>query len=392
MDAKFDTIVIGLGAMGSASVYQLAKRQKRVLGIDQFQPPHDFGSTHGENRIIRQAIGEGEQYVPLVLRSYELWRDLETRIGKALLTTTGGLILEPETSEIVAHGRHNFLAQTISCAEKFSIRHAIFDTQELKRRFPQFTLNNELGYFEYETGYLRPELCVEAQLQLAKDLGATLNMNERVKAIEVNGNAAVSVTTDRAIYHAEKLVMTAGPWIAQFLPPEHADVFKVYRQVMYWFRIKDGAEATFAPGRFPIFIWITDKGGDFAFYGFPTLDGKTIKVAGEQYAESTSPEKVARTISEEETKTAYENYIRGRFPGVSSLCERAAPCLYTTTPDSHFVIDFYPGNERVVIASPCSGHGFKHSAAIGEIVSELVTTGKSHIDIAGFRLNRFDVA
>jgi len=176
------------------------------------------------------------------------------------------------------------------------------------------------------------------------------------------------------------------------LPPEHADVFKVYRQVMYWFRIKDGAEATFAPGRFPIFIWITDKGGDFAFYGFPTLDGKTIKVAGEQYAESTSPEKVARTISEEETKTAYENYIRGRFPGVSSLCERAAPCLYTTTPDSHFVIDFYPGNERVVIASPCSGHGFKHSAAIGEIVSELVTTGKSRIDIAGFRLNRFDVA
>jgi sarcosine oxidase len=389
MKGKFDTIVIGLGAMGSASVYRLAERRNSVLGIDQFRVPHDYGSTHGESRIIRQAIGEGEQYMPLVLRSYELWRDLEKETGQRLLKTTGGLIMEPEKSDIIAHGRHNFLAQTISCANKFRIRHEILETKEIKARFPQFALTNELGYFEYDTGYLRPELCVEAQLHLAKSYGAKIQMNEKVTSITPTTNSGITVTTDRSVYEAEKLVLSAGPWVAQFLPPEYADIFKVYRQVMYWFKIKDDARPRFSPKRFPIFIWIFEKGGDFGFYGFPTLDGKTIKIAGEQYSVSTSPGDVERIISKEETGAAYSRYVQDRFPGLSDICETAVSCLYTTTPDSHFVIDFYPGNDRIIIASPCSGHGFKHSAAIGEVISELVTMGKSKIDINSFRLDRF---
>jgi sarcosine oxidase len=386
---SFDTIVVGLGAMGSASVYQLAKRHNRVLGIDQFSVPHDYGSTHGESRIIRQAIGEGERYVPLVLRSYELWRALEKETGQTLLTTTGGLILEPKKSAVLAHGRHNFLAQTIGCAKKFNIRHTILETKEIRKRFPQFVLTDELGYYEYETGYLRPELCVQAQLQLAKNYGATIRLNEKVTSIAPHGSSAITVVTDRSTYTAEKLVLSAGAWLAGFLPAEYGEIFKVYRQVMYWFRIKEGAQGTFARGRFPIFIWIFEKGGDFAFYGFPTFDGVTLKIAGEQYSESTSAQSVERTISKEEIGLAYSSYVRDRFHGLTAVCERAATCLYTTTPDSHFVIDFYPGNDRIVIASPCSGHGFKHSAAIGEVVCELVSLGKSKIAIDGFRIDRF---
>jgi sarcosine oxidase len=385
----FDTIVVGLGAMGSASVYQLAKRNNRVLGIDQFSVPHDYGSTHGESRIIRQAIGEGEGYVPLVLRSYELWRALEQETGQTLLTATGGLILEPEKSAVVAHGRHNFLAQTIACAKKYNIRHNILETKEIKKRFPQFILTNELGYYEYETGYLRPELCVQAQLQLAKNYGATIRLNEKVTSIIPHGNSAITVVTDRSTYTAEKLVLSAGAWLAGFLPAEYGEIFKVYRQVMHWFTIEEDARATFAPGRFPIFIWIFDKGGDFAFYGFPSLDGITLKIAGEQYSKSTSAESVDRTIGKEENALAYLNYVQDRLHGLTDACDRAATCLYTTTPDSHFVIDFYPGNDRIVIASPCSGHGFKHSAAIGEIICELVTLGKSKIPIDKFRIDRF---
>jgi len=386
---SFDTIVVGLGAMGSASVYQLAKRHNRVLGIDQFSVPHDYGSTHGESRIIRQAIGEGEQYVPLVLRSYELWRGLEKEIGQTLLTTTGGLILEPEKSATLAHGRHNFLAQTIACAKKFNIRHSILDTKEIGKRFPQFVLTDELGYYEYETGYLRPELCVQAQLQLAKNYGATIRLNEKVLSIAPRGNFAVTVVTDRSTYTAEKLVLSAGAWLADFLPAEYGEIFKVYRQVMHWFRIKEGAQAAFISESFPIFIWIFDKGGDFAFYGFPTLDGVTLKIAGEQYREATSAQSVERNVSAEENGRAYASYVQDRFHGLTAVCDRAAACLYTTTPDSHFVIDFYPGNDRILIVSPCSGHGFKHSAAIGEVVGELVTLGKSKIAIDGFRMDRF---
>ncbi len=388
MKNRFDTIVLGLGAMGSATVYQLAKRGNRVLGIDQFSPPHNYGSTHGESRIIRQAIGEGEAYTPLVLRSYELWREIERETGKALLTVTGGLVLETQQSASTMHGRRNFFDQTIGCAEKFQIPHEILESKDLKKRYAQFAVTNERGYFEYGAGYLRPELCVEAHLSLARHLGATLKINERVLAADPHGSS-ITVKTDRTVYQADRLVMAAGPWIGQFLKPAHAQFFKVYRQVMYWFRINDGSQSAFSPKTFPIFIWAFEKGGHIGFYGFPTLDGKSIKVATEQYASVTSAHEVDRAICAEEEQSMYKNYLHGRFPGVSNRCEAAVSCLYTTTPDANFVIDFYPGNDRIVIASPCSGHGFKHSAAIGEILSELILDGKSKIDVSSFSMRRF---
>ena len=386
---KFDTIVCGLGAMGSAAVYQLAKRGNKVLGVDRFSPPHANGSSHGESRIIRQALGEGEEYVPLVLRSYELWREIEKATGRELLTITGGLTLESQKSEAVMHGRRDFLDQAIRCAEKFAIRHEILETADIRKHYPQFAVIDERACFEYETGFLRPELCIEAQLHLARQHGAVVQIDETIVSVESLADSGVTVKTSRGTYSAEKVIITAGPWIARFLPQAYAHLFKVHRQVMYWFDIKEDCRSTFAPPGFPIFIWIFAKAGEFGFYGFPTLDGKTIKIATEQFTAITDPDHVGRAVTMEEEQSMYKNYVRGRLPGLSDRCRNAATCLYTTTPDSNFVIDVHPDNNRIIIASPCSGHGFKHAAAIGEALAEQVIDGKSQIDISSFSMKRF---
>ena len=391
MQNDVNTIILGLGAMGSAAIYQLAKRGHRVLGIDQFSPPHPYGSSHGETRIIRQAIGEGQEYVPLVLRSYELWREIEREAGKELLVVTGGLILEGQQTNSMMHGRRNFLARTVQCATRFNIRHEILETQDIRKRYPQFAVTKEFGYFEYETGYLRPELCIQAQLHLAKRHGAKLRTNEKVLSIKTDGfSQGVGVKTDRAVYHADKLIIAAGPWVTQFLEPSLAQHFKVYRQAMFWFKIQDDLQTQFLPGKLPIFIWVFENGGENMFYGFPSLDGKTIKIASEQYANVTTPEQVDREITDEEKGTMYKNYLLGRLSGIANACDQVASCLYTTTPDFNFVIDFSPGQPQIIIASPCSGHGFKHSAAIGEVLAELIIEGKSKLDISSFGIDRFN--
>jgi sarcosine oxidase len=386
---KFRTIVCGLGAMGSAAVYQLAKRGDKVLGLDRCSPPHANGSSHGESRIIRQAIGEGEEYVPLVLRSYELWREIENDTGRELLTITSGLTLESQNSEGVMHGRRDFLDQAIRCADKFNIRHEILETADIRKRFPQFAVTDERAYFEYETGFLRPELCIETQLYLARKHGAVVQTDEPVVSVESRGDSGVTVNTSRSRYSAEKVIIAAGPWVNRFLPPAYAHLFKVSRQVMYWFDIREDYRTTFAPPGFPIFIWIFAKGGEFGFYGFPTLDGKTIKIATEQFTAIINPDHVQRTVSMEEEQSMYKDYVQGRLLGISDRCGTAASCLYTVTPDSNFVIDVHPDNDRIMIASPCSGHGFKHSAAIGEALAEQVIDGKSKIDISSFSMKRF---
>ena len=377
--------------MGSAAVYQLAKRGNQVLGLDRFSPPHAHGSSHGESRIIRQAIGEGEEYVPWVLRSYELWREIENKTGTDLLAITGGLTLESQSSEAVMHGRHDFLDQAIRCAEKFDIRHEILETADIRKRYPQFAVTDERAYFEAETGFLRPELCIEAQLHLARKHGAVVQTDEPVVSIESSGGSEVMVKTSRAVYHAEKVIITAGPWISRFLPPAYADLFKVSRQVMYWFDIREGCRPAFAAPGFPIFIWLFGTGRQFGFYGFPSLDGKTIKIATEQFTANTDPDHVQRAVSSDEQQSMYKDYVQGRLPEISNRCGAAASCLYTTTADSNFVIDVHPDNDRIIIASPCSGHGFKHSAAIGEALAEQVIDGKSQIDISSFSMKRFKV-
>jgi sarcosine oxidase len=392
MPKPYDVIVLGLGAMGSASVYQLAKKGSRVLGIDQFSPPHSFGSSHGETRVIRQAIGEGAEYVPLVLRSYELWRQIEASTGRNLLHATGGLIMAKSGSRTPIHGAMGFLNQTATIAKAFGIRHSLLSATDIKSQFPQFSLaGDEEGYYEPEMGYLRPELCVHSQLVLAEQAGAMIRRNEKVlDVIPAAGEVCVKTTVGQ--YTAGRVVIAAGSWIARFLGIEWAGYFKVYRQTLYWFDLRDPVES-YVPGRFPVFIWELGRQRDDFVYGFPAIDGRAggIKVASEQHVSETDADLVDRTVTDQETDTMYRRYVRDRLPGLSAKCLKAVACLYTSTPDSGFVIDDHPSYPNILIVSPCSGHGFKHSAAIGEVVAELITAGRSRIDVGKFKLNRFSV-
>ncbi len=384
---RYDSVVLGLGAMGSAALYQLAKRGRKVLGLDQFSPPHAFGSSHGDTRITRLAIGEGEHYTPLVMRSHEIWREIERETGIKLLTITGGLVMSSRAKTSRLHVQ-DFFATTVAAAKRFRIAHDILDAKAIRRRFSQFNVrDDEIGYYESEAGFVRPEACIRVQLNLAKKYGATIHTEHKVLGFEPSG-ATVAITTDKDKYLADRLIVSAGAWLPQLIGETYAKPFAVRRQTLFWFAPK-GPVTPFLPGNFPIYIWEL-QGRKQAIYGFPAVDGESggVKVATQQYETTTTPDTVERNVSAAEATAMYE-YIAPYLPGLSSTCVKAVACLYTVTPDAEFVIDFHPEFPHVIIASPCSGHGFKHSAAIGEALAELAIDGKSRFDLSAFGLGRF---
>ncbi len=384
----FDVLVLGLGAMGSASLYQLAKRGRKVLGIDRFAPPHGHGSSHGESRITRLAIGEGAHYTPLAMRSHDIWREIERETGSALMTQTGGLMISSPGRTSKLHV-DNFFGNTVAAAESYGIAHDILETAEIRRRFPQFAVRDgEVGYYEYEAGYLKPEACVAAQLSLARKYGAQIRTGETALGFEASERGVI-LRTDKGAYAAERLVLAAGPWLPELIGGAYAQAFKVYRQLLFWFAVK-GPIAPFEKGAFPIFIWEI-QGQEQAIYGFPAIDGAEggVKVATQQYRATTTPDSVNREIGEDEKRIMYERFVAPYLPALDRQCLKAVACLYTVTPDAGFVIDVHPQSERVLVVSPCSGHGFKHSAAIGEAVAQRLVDGQSRLDLSAFRLGRF---
>ena len=387
----YEAIVLGLGASGSATLYQLARRGVRALGIDQHAPPHDLGSTHGETRITRLAIGEGAHYTPLAVRSHEIWRELEAATGQDLLTTNGGLIISGASNGSNFHGA-SFFETTLEAARTHAIPHRRMDAAEVRRRVPPFAIGDrERAYFEASAGFVRPEACVAAQLGEAARLGATLRLGETALRFEA-GRDAVTVITDAGRYSADRLVVAAGPWLPRLprlLRPALAARFGVYRQVLFWFDIETRYR-DFAPDRFPVFIWELPRSRG-AVYGFPAVGGPHggFKLATEQFEAETTPETVAREVTAEETRDMYERFVAPCFPGAGPRCIRSAVCLYTMTPDFGFVVDHLPGSERVIVASPCSGHGFKHSAALGEAICDLATGAASRFDLSAFGFARF---
>jgi sarcosine oxidase len=381
-----DVIIVGLGAMGSAALYQLARRRLRVIGIDRFVPPHDRGSSHGESRITRQAIGEGEEYVPFALRSHEIWRELEAESGQSLLEQTGGLILGREAESALQHGQTDFIGRTIAAATRFRIEHEVLTAGEVATRFPQFQLvGDETCYYEPGAGFLRPEQCIATQIDRARALGASIRTAETVTRVTAIATG-VTIVTGSATYTAGHVVVTAGAWVPRLLGGKFAKVLGVYPQTLFWFAADD--IAAYAPGRFPIFIWRYGAGEDDHFYGFPVV-GDGVKLATEQFARTMEPDDERPMPSPADAQRMHETHVRGRLAGVSDRCLRAVTCLYTVSADSRFVIDRHPEWDRVLVASPCSGHGFKHSAAIGEALAECVVDGKSRLDLAPFSLSRF---
>ncbi|RYZ02168.1 MAG: N-methyl-L-tryptophan oxidase, partial [Comamonadaceae bacterium] len=275
--STFDAIVIGLGALGAATFHQLALRGASVLGIDQFTPPHTLGSSHGESRITRLAVGEGDAYVPLVTRSHALWRALEAETGQSIMTTTGGLIMAPRDRLAAHHGKDDFVRRTIAAAVRHGIAHEVLDAPAIADRWPQFRLQgDELAYFEPAAGFVRPEAAIAAQLARGQAHGGIARLDEEVLSLQADaGGNGVVVTTTRGRYTAARAVVAAGPWLPRFLQAQARDDWarplRVYRQVMHWFDAGDAA-AAFAPGRLPIFIWMFGDAEDDYMYGFPSSD------------------------------------------------------------------------------------------------------------------------
>jgi sarcosine oxidase len=378
MGGSYDVAVVGLGAMGSAIAFQLARAGARVVGIDRFAPPHEHGSTHGDTRITRLALGEGAAYVPLAVRSHELWREIEERTGDELLTVTGGVVLSAPGGG-GQHGAEDFLATTAATAAAHGLPHEVLGAGALAERLAPFNLRgDERGVFEPSAGFVRPERAVAAQLRLAREHGAELRTGERVLA--AGGH---EVRTDAATYRAGTVVLAVGPWLPE-LRPELAPRFPVTRQVLHWFALAPGAHA--AHRDLPVFIWITGAGPEAFFYGFPAIDGPGggLKVATEQFARTTTPGACDRAVPARESAALHARLLAGRLPGLEPRAVRAVTCLYTTTPDSRFVIDAHPDDADLLVVSACSGHGFKHSAAIGEAVAQRALSGGSTIDLRPF--------
>lgn len=267
MANHFDVIVIGTGGVGSAAIYHLARRSKKVLGLDAYQPGHCHGSSHGETRVIRQAYFEHPDYVPLLLRAYELWRELEKETGENLLVKTGLLQVGSPDGEV--------LTGVLKAAELHRLDVHPLTAKETKARFPQFNIKaNQAGVFEPAGGYLLVEKCVRAHFAAAQTAGAVWKQ-ERVKRLHSRG-AVQLVETDNSVYTADRIIVTAGPWVGQLLPFVDK-VTTVLQKQQLWFSVPESSSSDqYSPPGFPIFLFEASGG---IFYGFPTIDGTSLKVA-----------------------------------------------------------------------------------------------------------------
>lgn len=386
-----EVVVIGLGAMGSATAYQVAKLGVSVIGIDQFRPPHTHGSTHGDSRITRQATGEGAQYVPLVLRSQQLWREIEAETNSELFTACGALMVRPSSVVAAQHGVPDRVAATVELAKRFGIEHEVFSGEDVRQRFPLFNVTDDFAaYYEPGGGFVRPERAVAAQLELAERHGAQLQFGQRVIGIEQSGSLVKVRTVDDDI-EAKRVVLSVGSWARDFVGEGWSSLFRVHPQSLHWFGVEESYQDQVGPDQCPVYIWSWGNGPFDYFYGFPAIDGASsgMKVATEQMDWEISPDETRSEVSEGEALGMFDRHLAGRMLSMSRSPLRSVSCLYTITPDHGFVIDQHPEFDNVTLVSPCSGHGFKHSAAIGEAVAQRVVNGTSTIDLSPFELSRF---
>ncbi|HVR69400.1 MAG TPA: N-methyl-L-tryptophan oxidase [Vicinamibacteria bacterium] len=375
-DGPYDVAVAGLGVMGSATAWQIARRGLQVLGLEAHQPFHTLGSSHGRTRIIREAYFEHPLYVPLVRRSYLLWAALEHETGRPLLRQTGGLMVGSPGSGV--------FAGALRSAREHALPHEVLTSAELRRRFPLLTpAEGMAAVLEPRAGLLLAEACVDALQQAARAHGALLRHGTPVRSWEAGGPGVV-VTTSAGRLAARHLVLCAGPWLPG-LAASLALPLQVERQLSHWFEPAREPEA-FAAVRCPVTIWEHEPGR--IFYTIPDPGGHGFKAGIHHDGERVDPDSARR-----DPTPADEARVRGlldRFmPGASGRLLDARVCLYTNAPDERFLIGRHPAVPQVLLASACSGHGFKFAPAIGEALAELVTRGRSELDLSAFSLGRF---
>ena len=358
--SPYDVAIVGLGAMGSATAWHLSRRGYRVLGLDSYRRGHDRGSSHGRTRIIRQAYYESPDYVPLVRRSYELWRALEEESGKALLTATGGIYLGRPEAELVAGA--------LASARLHGIPHEELDADEIRRRFPAFRVPDAfVGLYEPGAGLLDPEACVAALIDLAAARGAELHHEEPVRCWRVDGDGVV-VETERERYRAGRLVLAAGAWIGRLLADLRLPL-EIWRILHIHFEPE--RDDLFPAGRYPFALWEIPEG---IYSAFPALPMQGVKFGRHDTGEVCTPETARREVRPDEVESL--RAMLNRFlPGAGGQVLWTLTCLYTMTPDHHFIIDRHPQHSQVVYVSACSGHGFKFATVVGEILADLATEG-----------------
>ena len=373
--SSYDVIVIGVGGMGSATAWQLARRGCRVLGLEQFNIPHDLGSSHGQTRIIRLAYSEHPSYVPMLRRAYALWREIEERAGERLLHITGALDAGPADDWV-------FQGSKTSC-EEHGLPHEVLAGDEVNRRFPGYRLPEDImAVFQTDGGYLLPERCIVAHVEAAQAEGAEIRGCEPVLDWSSDGRG-VTVETSQSTYAAGRLLITAGAWIGKVAKPLHGLV-QPERQVLGWFQPR--RPDLFQPDRFPVFNLQVAEG---RYYGLPVHGVPGFKIGRYHHlGEQVDMDGIDRTAGPRD-EAVLRSFAERYFPDGSGPAMSLQVCAFTNTADGHFILDAHPEHANVYVASPCSGHGFKFCSVIGEIMAGLATTGQTPHDIALHRLARF---
>jgi sarcosine oxidase len=361
--------------MGSAALRSLAGRGARVLGIERFQPGHDRGSSHGATRIIRLSYFEHPSYVRLLREVYPLWRELEAKAGRKLLHITGIAEIGKPGSELVRG--------TLAAAREHDLPHEVLNAAELMRRYPAFRVPPEfIAVVQPDGGFVEAEPTVAAQLALARAAGAEIRTNTTLRAIEPRQDG-VRVVTEEGWIDAASVVVAAGAWISKLLPDLPVRL-RATRQVLGWFEPRQ--PEVFDPARCPVFLI---EGPHGTHYGFPLQAGAGVKVAKHHhFDEAVDPDDYDRHVSSSD-EAAIRAAVADYLPAANGKLNAATTCLYTMAPDGDFIIDQLASEPRIIVASPCSGHGFKFAPLIGDIVAELATRGATTRDIARFRLDRF---
>ncbi|WP_266075800.1 N-methyl-L-tryptophan oxidase [Haladaptatus caseinilyticus] len=371
----YDTIVVGVGGMGSATASHLANRGQDVLGLERYDVPHAQGSSHGVTRIIRKAYYEHPDYVPLLERAYDLWRELDDGHPTQLLHTTGCIVAGPEGSEKVAGARE-------SC-EKHDIDYELLSAAEINDRYSGYDLPEDfVAVVEPEGGFLHVEQCVVAHVQSALGNNAEIRAREAVLDWEPTPDDGVRVETDKASYTTDTMVVTAGAWAANLLPTLEPRAVPE-RQVLGWFQPE--SPERYQSHSFPVFTVECEEG---YFYGFPEYGVPGYKVGKyNHFREQVNPDEMAEPDQADER--VLRDFTERYFPDAAGTTMRLETCLFTNSPDGHFIIDTLPDHPQVVVGAGFSGHGFKLSSVVGEILAELAIEGESRHDIDLFSVNRF---
>ena len=372
----FDAIVVGVGGMGSAACWHLARRGQRVLGLERFDIPHAMGSSHGLTRIIRLPYYEDPAYVPLLQRAYVLWRELEAATGTPVLHITGSIDASAEDGEP--------FAGALRSARQHDLRHEVLTGAEVNERFPAYHLPPDFrAVWQPDGGFIASERAIVAHVAAAQKAGAEIHARERVLSWSV-GAAGVHVETDRGSYTAGRLVLAAGAWMGE-LVGELAALARPERQVLAW--LQPQRPELFSPDRFPVFNMTVPEG---RYYGLPVFDVPGFKLGRYHHRHEQTAADVLRREVDAEDEAILRQFAARYFPAGTGPTMALRTCLFTNAPDEHFILDHHPAHPDIVLASPCSGHGYKFCSVIGEIVADMVSgNGRTRHDIGFLRLDRF---